>query len=222
MKQCKVICGDVSLPDLGISDEDRQFVINEINIIYHCAATIRFDEELKKAVLLNTRGTKLMVDLARKCRKLDLFCYVSTAYCHLHEKLLLEKPYPPPADPLLTISKVEQMDEKTAEAMTPTLLGDLPNTYAFTKTLSESLVVKSFDDIPSMIVRPSIVIPMYSDPLPGWTDNINGPTGLLIGAGKGVIRTMYCKSNGYGDFLPVDIAANGMFVASWNFIANRY
>lgn len=43
-------------------------------------------------------------------------------------------------------------------------------------------------------MRPSIVIPIYQDPIPGWTDNINGPTGLLIGAGKGVIRTMYCDS----------------------------
>lgn len=134
---------------------------------------------------------------------------------------MLEKPYPPPADPESTIRKLEHMDEKAAEVMTPTILGDLPNTYAFTKALSEGIVVKAFNDIPSMIVRPSIVIPTYSDPVPGWTDNINGPTGLLIGAGKGVIRTMYCKSNGYGDFLPVDIAANGIFVATWNFIANK-
>lgn len=25
------------------------------------------------------------------------------------------------------------------------------------------------------------VIPIWREPLPGWTDNINGPTGLLIG-----------------------------------------
>jgi len=64
-------------------------------------------------------------------------------------------------------------------------------------------------------LRPSIVIPIWKEPIPGWTDNINGPTGLLIGAGKGVIRTMYCNSSGYGDFLPVDIAVNGILVASW-------
>lgn len=51
--------------------------------------------------------------------------------------------------------------------------------------------------------------------------DINGPTGLLIGAGKGVIRSMYCKSSGYGDYLPVDYAVNGVFVASWNFIYNK-
>lgn len=54
--------------------------------------------------------------------------------------------------------------------------------------------------------------------MPGWTDNINGPTGLLIGAGKGVIRTMYCNDSSYADYLPVDIAVNAILASSWNFI----
>lgn len=43
----------------------------------------------------------------------------------------------------------------------------------------------------------------------------------LTGAGKGVIRTMYCKQDGYGDFLPVDLAVNGIITSTWNFIANK-
>lgn len=69
---CKVISGDVTLKDLGISDEDKEKIINEVTIIYHCAATVRFDEVLKKAVLLNTRGTKLMVELAKECKVLEV------------------------------------------------------------------------------------------------------------------------------------------------------
>lgn len=71
------------------------------------------------------------------------------------------------------------------------------------------------------LLRPSIVIPVWKEPVPGWTDNINGPTGLLIGAGKGVIRTMYCNENGYADYLPVDIAVNAILAASWNYIHNK-
>lgn len=70
--QCEVICGDCTLPDLGISEEDRKILADNISIIYHCAATIRFDEELKTAVLLNTRGTKLMLELAENCPKLEV------------------------------------------------------------------------------------------------------------------------------------------------------
>lgn len=30
-----------------------------------------------------------------------------------------------------------------------------------------------------MILRPSIVIPTYIDPISGWTDNLNGPAGMM-------------------------------------------
>lgn len=102
------------------------------------------------------------------------------------------------------------------------VLGNMPNTYAYTKCLSEALVVEQIErGLPAIIFRPSIVVPIRYDPIPGWTDNMNGPTGLLIGAGKGVIRTMYCNSSGYGDFLPVDFAVNGVLIGSWNYITNR-
>lgn len=75
LKVCKAIPGDVSVDGLGLFPEDRELIANNVNIIYHCAATIRFDEPLKKAVLLNTRGTKLMLDLAKECKKLQVNIY---------------------------------------------------------------------------------------------------------------------------------------------------
>nr|XP_033326343.1 putative fatty acyl-CoA reductase CG5065 [Megalopta genalis] len=213
-----VVNGDVSLLGLGLSAEDKKMLCENINILYHGAATVRFDELLKKAVLLNTRGTKETLQLAKEIKHLKLFAHISTAYCHLEEKVLGEKPYPPPADPHKVIKYVEWMDDDVIEAMTDKILGGLPNTYAFTKALSEGLVEEAMPHIPAIILRPSIVIPVWKEPVPGWTDNINGPTGLLIGAGKGVIRTMYCNETGYADYLPVDIAVNAILTSSWNFI----
>ncbi|XP_013176194.1 PREDICTED: fatty acyl-CoA reductase 1 [Papilio xuthus] len=213
-----IVTGDVIEPDLGLNDNDRQFIIQEVNFIIHAAATIRFDEELRKAVLLNVRGTKLILELAKECKNLKLFFHVSTAYCHLHEKLLEEKPYPPPADPHKVIQIAEWMDEESIALLTPKLLSKLPNSYAFTKALGEALAVEAMEHIPIIILRPSIVIPIWQEPVPGWTDNINGPTGLLIGAGKGVIRSMYCKSNSYADYLPVDVFINGIMIMAWNYL----
>lgn len=218
MQKVAIISGDVAEADLALSPSDRKLVIEEVDVIIHAAATIRFDEELKKAVFLNVRGTKLMVELAKECKKLKMFLHISTAYCHLHEKLLEEKAYPPPADPHQIIQNMEWMDDETIAALTPKLLSKLPNSYAFTKALGEALVVEAMPFIPAMVVRPSIVIPIWKDPVPGWTDNINGPAGLLIGAGKGVIRTMYCKSNSYADYLPVDVFINGIMIAVWNYL----
>lgn len=214
------IAGDVGDPKLGLSPENRQLLAERVSIVYHAAATIRFDEELKKAVLVNTRGTKLMLEFAKEMKKLQVFIHVSTAYCHLKERVLYEKLYPPPADPHKIIKCVEWLEDEVVNSMTDKILGDLPNTYAYTKALSEGLVAEQIDNLPVVILRPSIVIPIWKEPLPGWTDNINGPTGLLIGAGKGVIRTMHCNQDGYADYLPVDVAVSGIMLATWNFLGN--
>ncbi|XP_067213848.1 putative fatty acyl-CoA reductase CG5065 [Linepithema humile] len=217
-KSVTVVSGDMSVLGLGLSAEDRKMLCENVEIVYHGAATVRFDELLKKAVLLNTRGTKQMIELAKEMKHLVLFVHISTAYCHLEEKVLGEKTYPPPADPHQIIKCVEWMDDNVVEAMTDKILGKLPNTYAFTKALSEGLVEESMSHIPSIILRPSIIIPIWKEPIPGWTDNINGPTGLLIGAGKGVIRTMYCNETSYADYVPVDIACNAILLSTWNFL----
>lgn len=77
INQCHVISGDCSLPDLGISKDDRKLLAENVSIVYHCAATVRFDETLKRAVLLNTRGTKLMLELSKTFKKLA----VSKQFC---------------------------------------------------------------------------------------------------------------------------------------------
>ncbi|KAK4878208.1 hypothetical protein RN001_010714 [Aquatica leii] len=215
------IPGDVLEDNLGLSEESRKMLREETNIIFHLAATIRFDDPLKKAVLLNVRGTKYMLDFAKECRKLSVFNHVSTAYCHLHEKVLYEKAYPPPADPHMIIKLVEWMDEKIIDSITQQILDGYPNTYAFTKALGEALVNDEMDNLPVIILRPSVVIPIWKEPVPGWTDNINGPIGLLIAAGKGVLRTMYCDSQGYADFLPVDIAVNILMLTSIDYMIYR-
>ncbi|VVC37652.1 Male sterility, NAD-binding,NAD(P)-binding domain,Fatty acyl-CoA reductase, C-terminal [Cinara cedri] len=216
------IAGDVTESNLAISESDRQLLADTVQIVYHAAATIRFDESLRKAVLLNTRGTKLVLELAKEMKQLEAFMHVSTSYCHLDEKVLFEKAYPPPVDPHKIIQIMELLEEPFVESIAKQILGSFPNTYAFTKCLSEHLVVEQMKaGLPCLIARPSIVIPVWKEPLPGWTDNINGPTGLLIGAGKGVIRTMYCDNSGYADYLPVDITVNGILLFTWNYIGNK-
>lgn len=37
-----IVNGDVSLPGLGISIEDRNMLCEKISIVYHAAATVRY------------------------------------------------------------------------------------------------------------------------------------------------------------------------------------
>lgn len=54
------------------------------------------------------------------------------------------------------------------------------------------------------------VTPSWSEPLPGWVDSLNGPVGLIVGAGKGVIRSMHCTANYHAEVIPVDLAINAL------------
>lgn len=72
LKKVHAISGDVSEPNLAISESDRRLLADSVNIVYHAAATIRFDEALKKAVLLNTRGTKFVLELAKEMKNLQV------------------------------------------------------------------------------------------------------------------------------------------------------
>ncbi|KAB0791638.1 hypothetical protein PPYR_03438 [Photinus pyralis] len=218
LKKVVVISGDVLEESLGLSREDRATLRNETNIIYHLAATIRFNDTLTNSVLLNVRGTRYMLDFAKECKDLIVFHHVSTAYTYPKEKVLHDKLYPPPADPHMFIKLVEWMDPGAVDSISQTLLNGYPNNYVFSKALAEGLVNDEMDKLPVIISRPSIVIPVWQEPVPGWTDNINGPTGLLVAAGKGVLRTMYCDSQGYADFIPVDIAVNALLVTTLDFI----
>ena len=60
------------------------------------------------------------------------------------------------------------------------LVGQCPNTYTYTKALAEQLLERECGEIPLAIVRPSIVTAAEQEPLPGWVDNLNGPTGNVL------------------------------------------
>lgn len=69
-KKITLIPGDVTLPNLGISQSDREILKEEVTIVFHGAATVRFDEKLKTAIEVNVYGTKQMMQLCAECRNL--------------------------------------------------------------------------------------------------------------------------------------------------------
>jgi len=45
--------GDVSLPNLGLTDQERELLINEVHVVFHFAATLRLEGKLKDAIEMN-------------------------------------------------------------------------------------------------------------------------------------------------------------------------
>ena len=87
--------------------------------------------------------------------------------------------------------------------------------YTFTKCLAEAILQSSVDDVPTCVVRPSIVVPAWHEPYPGWTDTYNGPTGLMTAAGTGLLRVIRGSPLKKCDIVPVDIVVNMLIVAAW-------
>lgn len=60
------IGGDMKSDELGISDHDQQILIQNISIIFHCAATVRFNEKIREAIDINVKGTQKLMELSRQ------------------------------------------------------------------------------------------------------------------------------------------------------------
>lgn len=94
--------------------------------------------------------------------------------------------------------------------------GHHPNTYTLTKSMAEQLVAEYNCRFPICIVRPSIVTGSISEPCPGWIDNINGITGIMMEIGRGTISSIMCDQSGVMDLIPVDIVSNTIITAAWS------
>lgn len=42
-----MVAGDITLPDLGLSKPDLDKLIQEVSIVFHSAATVKFDEPMR-------------------------------------------------------------------------------------------------------------------------------------------------------------------------------
>lgn len=66
------IAGDCSLAGLGMKITDRQTLISNVDIVFHCAATVRFDEKLRLAVNINVHGTRELIELCTHMQHLQV------------------------------------------------------------------------------------------------------------------------------------------------------
>uniref|UniRef100_A0A672ZYH9 Fatty acyl-CoA reductase n=1 Tax=Sphaeramia orbicularis TaxID=375764 RepID=A0A672ZYH9_9TELE len=213
---------DLTQPELDLSKEDQTTLAENIHIVFHCAATIRFNEPLKDAMQLNVLATQKMLALARRMKQLEIFIHVSTAYANCNRELIEEVIYPPPVDYRKLIDTLDWMDDDLVSALTPKLIGERPNTYTYTKALAEYLVQQEAGDLNVAIVRPSIVGASWKEPFPGWIDNFNGPSGIFIAAGKGILRTMRASNDAVADLVPVDVVINATLSAAWYSGSQRF
>lgn len=212
----KPVHGDIVTDGLGLSEEELSLVVENASVVFHCAATLKLESTLYDAIVMNTLGTQRAVDVAKQIKGLQAFIHMSTAFCSADMEIFEEKLYPSPQNPRHVIDVTQWMDAEALAKATPSLIKPHPNCYTYSKRLAETLVANEMGKMRVAIVRPSIVTPACLEPIRGWVDSLNGPMGLLVAAGKGVLRSMHCNGENQSQVVPVDYAINGMLVAAYN------
>ena len=69
-------------------------------------------------------------------------------------------------------------------------VGGFPNTYTYTKYLSECLLKRHRGSLPIVIIRPSIIGAAALEPFPGWVDAVTSGTAIFLVGGLGLLREL--------------------------------
>ncbi|KAI9339864.1 male sterility protein-domain-containing protein [Pilaira anomala] len=213
------IAGDIISPDLSMTEFDREKITENVNVVIHCAATLNYNERLDLALETNTLGTLRMMDLADECKHMEAFVHMSLAYTdpNIPDGHIQERVYPMKVgDPEELLTEIVDLELQDIPKMTQRILAYYPNTYTFTKSLTEHLIMKRVDlnrieeaqggkaQWPVAIVRATQVGAGAFEPLPGWVDGVTGANGAIFLMGKGIQALQPDMGELLADIVPVD------------------
>lgn len=72
LKKVVPVPGDLTEPNFGLSESDKARIRAEVNVVFHSAATVRFNEALKDAINLNTRATQRVMEFCANIQNLKV------------------------------------------------------------------------------------------------------------------------------------------------------
>uniref|UniRef100_A0A336MDU5 Fatty acyl-CoA reductase n=1 Tax=Culicoides sonorensis TaxID=179676 RepID=A0A336MDU5_CULSO len=216
-EKLRLIKGDVLEEGLGLDDDARGELVENVNVVFHCAATVKFTLPLKESIEFNVLGTYRLLELGKEMKNLVSFVHVSTAYSQEIGTITEERLYPTRHDPLNIIKMTEVLDEPCMELLRPDLMrGNHSNTYTYTKGLAEVLVSKYENVLPVVIARPAIILSSKNEPFTGYTEYKHGPNAVGLGGSYGIIRAMLCSNHNPTCYVPVDYVANATIAVAWD------
>lgn len=225
MTKIHPVWGDISEVNFGLSDEHMSYVIENSQIVFHLAASLKLEASLKTNINMNLTAVKQICDISKQMRNLLVMIHTSTAFCIVEHENIKEKVYDVDINPLEVIECAKKVSDTEMSILQKRMLGKHLNTYTYTKRLAEVLVRNEFDVgvnnnyVPFCIVRPSIVSPTLAEPMVGWVDSLNGAPGIVYAGASGILRCMLMDESAIKNFIPVDTVING-FILIAQHIAN--
>jgi thioester reductase-like protein len=174
------VAGDIERPGLGLAEPTTAELAEEVTTVLHCAASVSFDLSLEDSRRVNVEGTRNVLDLARRCRRLERLSYVSTAYVAGEPRRLFQE---------------DQLDVGQR----------FRNPYERSKFEAERMVRERGRGLPLQILRPSIVV---GDSRTGRTSSFNVLYAPLKAFARGAIPAIPARRSSPVDIVPVDYVAD--------------
>ena len=88
------------------------------------------------------------------------------------------------------------------------------DTYTYMKFLAEQMVMQLRGDLPTAIIRPSIIESSLAEPKPGWLGKFRMSEPLIVGFGKGRLPDFPADPDIILDIIPVDFVVNAILAAA--------
>lgn len=179
LDKLKPLDGNLMQSGLGLSTSDMMTLLTETNVIFHVAATVNMQVNLKEALETNVLGTQRILNVAKHMTNLQSIIYASTAFSGFDVADYDEKLYDwhQSINELLMKYENDQLNDVDIHPFT--------NNYAFSKRMTELLIDQEREKLPISIVRPSIVTPSHKEPFPGWIDSYGGVIGPVMAGAMG-------------------------------------
>jgi thioester reductase-like protein len=180
----RAVRGDLLEPGLGLSLEDRQWLLGSVDRIVHCAASISFELALGQARDINVHGVARVIELAREIAaggRLRRMVHVSTAYVSGRHA-----------------GRFTEADLDLGQ--------EFRNTYERSKHEAEHLL-REARDLPTVIARPSIVVGHRAS---GWTPAFNVIYWPIRAFERGLLEEVPARPDSIVDFVPVDYVTDGV------------
>jgi nucleoside-diphosphate-sugar epimerase len=236
----EAVAGDVTLAGLGLSAAALASLrAARPEVVFHCAASVNFDDPLDEALRLNAAGAVAVVELARSLGSVQAFVHVSTAYVQANMRntasTALSEELPrldlDPAE-LVAEARAQLAAGQAAARKEPGALfgldrlwmrlrGEWPNTYTLSKAVGELLVARAREELPVAIVRPSIVGAAWTEPEPGWVDVVSAASAVFVATGLGVVTLLPGNPLGVAALVPVDTVVAHMLLACADVFGRR-
>ncbi len=237
-----VVDGDLGRPRLGISEADFAS-LQGASLVLHVAASVDFTPPLDQALQANAEGALEVLGLARALGA--RLVHVSTCYVAGLTSGLVREEVDAERTPngtkidaereLNTARRLveriqEDKDDPVADSARRRLRRDgeararalgWPNTYTYTKSLGEKLLVRNQGEVPLAIARLAIVESAVSFPLRGWSEGGNGSAACILLARLGQ-RWNPSVPDLVLDLVPVDHVARALVLIAAAVLRGRH